>query len=235
MLLADSSSASNRDTKVVVSSTSRVSSISEHISDSSLISNTWYDGLKRTIDLVGAAFLLVLLAPVMAIVILAVRLTSSGPAVYTQKRLTAGGRVFTMYKFRSMFVDAETRTGAVWAASDDPRVTKVGKFLRVSRLDELPQLLNVLMGDMSLIGPRPERPELAEQLAKELPDFNRRMEVKAGLTGLAQTMSGYASSVRSYRRKLALDLIYINNRCLMLDLKIALKTVLVILTGSGAR
>lgn len=235
MLLADSSSASNRDAKLVASSTTQVSSISEHFSDSSIIPNTWYDGLKRTIDLVGAAFLLVLLAPVMVVVILAVRLTSKGPAVYTQKRLTAGGRVFTMYKFRSMFIDAETRTGAVWASSDDPRVTNIGKFLRVSRLDELPQLLNVLMGDMSLIGPRPERPELAEQLAKELPDFNRRMEVKAGLTGLAQTMSGYASSVRSYKRKLALDLIYINNRCLMLDLKIALKTILVILTGAGAR
>ncbi len=155
--------------------------------------------------------------------------------IFSQRRLTRHGKVFTMYKFRTMSVDAEQKTGAVWAVSEDPRVTKIGRVLRKFRIDELPQLLNVLAGDMSLIGPRPERPEIAAKLKKELPAFQRRLEVKAGITGLAQVGSGYASCVRSYQRKLALDLIYINNRCLLLDLRIALKTVFVVLTGAGAR
>ena len=194
-----------------------------------------YDIFKRLFDLVGAVLLIVLTSPLMIAAIIAVKITSPGPIVFKQKRLTRGGKIFTLLKFRTMVSNAETGTGAVWAETNDPRVTKLGKFLRRTRIDELPQLFNVLAGDMSIIGPRPERPEFSEKLSKEFPSFNKRLEVKAGITGLAQVGSGYASCLSSYRKKLALDLLYIQNRCLMLDLKISLKTVLVIITGSGAR
>jgi lipopolysaccharide/colanic/teichoic acid biosynthesis glycosyltransferase len=170
----------------------------------------------------------------MGLTALAVRLSSRGPVIYKQRRLTDGSRIFVMYKFRTMLENAERATGAVWAESSDPRVTPVGKFLRKTHLDELPQLLNVLRGDMSLIGPRPERPELLEKLQEELPSFRRRMEVKAGITGLAQTTNGYASCIETYRKKLAFDILYVKNRCFWLDLRIAFRTIYVLLTGSGA-
>lgn len=194
-----------------------------------------YDSLKRSTDIIGSALLLLFLSPVMAITALLVRFSSPGPVIYRQKRLTQGGRTFEMYKFRTMVSNAEGATGPVWAAISDPRVTPLGRILRTTHLDELPQLLNVLMGDMSLIGPRPERPEMAAELAAELPSFWRRLEVKAGITGLAQVSTGYVSSVRNYRRKLALDILYIEKRSLLLDLKIAFQTVMVIITGRGAR
>lgn len=168
-------------------------------------------------------------------VAIAIKITSPGPVIFRQKRLTAGGRVFTMLKFRSMIDNAEKVTGAVWAAESDPRVTRVGRFIRRTRLDELPQLINVLRGDMSLIGPRPERPELADTLTQTLPSFPKRLAVRAGITGLAQVGQGYAGNVDAYRRKLALDLVYVRKRCFLLDMRIALRTVVVMLTGSGSR
>jgi len=197
--------------------------------------NFGYDTFKRVFDLLGSSFLILATSPLMIAAVLAVKLTSPGPIVFKQKRLTRGAKIFTLLKFRTMVSNAENSTGAVWAESNDPRITKLGKFLRRTRIDELPQLFNVLAGDMSLIGPRPERPEFSEKLCKEFPSFNKRLEVKAGITGLAQVGSGYAACLSSYRKKLALDLLYIQNRCLLLDLKITLKTVLVIITGSGAR
>lgn len=194
-----------------------------------------YETAKRSFDLLGALLLLTLLLPVMILVAIAVKLTSRGPAIYVQRRLTRGGKVFSMFKFRTMRVDAEANSGPVWAQHHDPRITPIGRFLRASRLDELPQLVNVLLGDMSLIGPRPERPEMAAELAKELPDFNRRLEVRGGITGLAQVSSGYAACSQSYRRKLALDITYVNNRSLRLDCVIAAKTIAVMFTGFGAR
>ena len=196
---------------------------------------TSYDFFKRVFDLVGASLLIVATSPLMIAAIIAVKLTSEGPIIFKQNRLTRGSKVFTLLKFRTMVFNAENETGAVFAVNNDPRVTRLGKFLRRTRIDELPQLFNVLQGDMSLIGPRPERPEFSEKLAKEFPSFNKRLEVKAGITGLAQVGSGYAACLSSYRKKLALDLLYIQNRCFMLDLKISLKTILVIITGSGAR
>ena len=196
---------------------------------------TFYDVFKRALDIVGAATLFILLAPLMAIIVLAIRLNSRGPVIFTQRRLTFGGQVFTMFKFRTMKINAESDTGAVWASMADPRVTRVGRYLRMWRLDELPQLINVLRGEMSLIGPRPERPEIATNLSRDLPSFNHRLAVKAGITGLAQTATGYASSVETYRKKLAWDILYVRRRCLLLDLRIALKTVVVVLTGSGSR
>jgi len=171
----------------------------------------------------------------MLLVALTIKLTSSGSIIFCQERLTAGGRIFTMYKFRTMLSDAEKKTGPVWASFSDPRVTSIGRLLRITRLDELPQLVNVIKGEMSLIGPRPERPEIAAQLMQEFPNFSRRLEVKGGITGLAQIATGYASSIKGYRRKLSLDIKYIDNRCMLLDLRIALRTIVVVLTGTGAR
>ncbi|MCB0321926.1 MAG: sugar transferase [Bdellovibrionales bacterium] len=193
------------------------------------------DGLKRTLDISVSLGLIAALLPLMALIALAIRCTSRGPAVYSQRRLTVGGRLFTMYKFRTMTLTAESGTGAVMCSENDPRITRLGRLLRRTRLDELPQLLNVILGDMSLIGPRPERPEIAAQLEHELPLMKRRLEVKAGLSGLAQVTSGYADSAESYREKLLLDLAYIDQRSLALDLRIAVRTLWVILSGFGAR
>jgi lipopolysaccharide/colanic/teichoic acid biosynthesis glycosyltransferase len=205
-----------------------------HPSDSNA-RQTWQSGVKRFIDIAGAGALLIALAPVMASVAVAIKATSPGPVFYSQARLTQGGRTFTLWKFRSMRVDAEDNTGATLAMRADSRVTPIGGFLRRTRLDELPQLINVLIGDMSLIGPRPERPEIAKQLCREIPRFNRRLGAKAGLTGLAQVIQGYPDGVLGYRRKVGLDMIYIRKWNLLLDLWIALKTVGVVLSGSGAR
>jgi exopolysaccharide biosynthesis polyprenyl glycosylphosphotransferase len=194
-----------------------------------------YEATKRLFDFVISSFLLVTLSPVMLFVALGVKISSTGPVIFKQVRLTKSRKPFTMYKFRTMCQDAESKSGAVWASCNDPRVTSIGKFLRLTRLDELPQLFNVLTGEMSLIGPRPERPEFAEKLSSEFISFKRRTEVKAGITGLAQVSNGYADSVDSYRKKLALDILYVNHRSLLLDLKIAAKTILVVFTGAGAR
>ena len=196
---------------------------------------SYYLVVKRALDFVGALTLLVILSPVMLLVAALVRISSKGPVIFRQVRLTDGGRTFTMLKFRTMCQNAESKTGAVWAAKNDSRVTPLGKFLRKTRLDELPQLINVLKGEMSLIGPRPERPEFADLLKKELPSFDKRHMVKAGITGLAQVEHGYASCTESYRRKLALDLLYVKRCCLLLDLRIALRTIFVIFTGTGSR
>lgn len=134
-----------------------------------------------------------------------------------------------------MSTDAERTSGAVWAADRDPRITPFGHFMRKTRLDELPQLLNVVIGDMSLVGPRPERPEFARELEQKLPSFSKRTQVKAGLTGLAQISSGYAASVDSYKEKLAWDRLYVQRRSFMLDLRIMIRTVAVVFRGDGAR
>src|SRR5690606_29902973 len=143
------------------------------------------------------------------------------------------GMPFTLYKFRTMTVDAE-KNGAQFAVQGDPRVTKLGRFMRKTRLDELPQLWNVLIGEMSLVGPRPERPEFIEGLSKEIPNYINRLGLKPGLTGVAQIVNGYDNNVESFRRKVSLDLMYLQNCCIWNDIKILFKTIRVILTGSGA-
>jgi lipopolysaccharide/colanic/teichoic acid biosynthesis glycosyltransferase len=171
----------------------------------------------------------------MALVALGIKCSSPGPVLIRQKRVTEGGREFTLLKFRSMRPDAEAKSGAVLATAHDNRITPLGKILRKTRLDELPQLINVLRGDMSLIGPRPERPEIARVLSQQIRGFHRRLGTKAGLTGLAQVIQGYPDGVDGYRQKLALDVVYIKRRSLLLDAQIALRTIGVVFSGSGAR
>ena len=144
------------------------------------------------------------------------------------------GRPFVLVKFRTMRVDAE-KYGAQFAEKNDPRVTPIGKFLRVTRLDELPQLWNVLRGDMSMVGPRPERPEFIELLSSQIPDYLDRLGMRPGLTGLAQVINGYDSDIEGFRRKVQLDLLYSRKCCLWNDLRILASTVTVVLTGRGAR
>lgn len=190
--------------------------------------------MKRILDLCAAFILLVCTSPIMLLAALAVRLESPGPVIYSQRRVGLFGKTFTVFKFRSMRNDAE-KNGAVWAMKSDPRVTKVGKFIRKTRIDELPQLWNVLKGEMSLIGPRPERPEFVEELEKEIPFYSLRHAVKPGVTGWAQVCYPYGSSVDDSRRKLEYDLYYAKNMSLLLDIKIVLKTIGVILFPKGAR
>ncbi len=190
-----------------------------------------YLAAKRLVDIPLAAILLIALSPLMVLVAVTVKLTSPGPVLFRQRRLTDSGREFIILKFRTMCDGAEAKTGAVWAVKGDPRVTPVGRFLRKSHLDELPQLFNVLRNDMTFVGPRPERPEFAETLRKDFPSFDRRLAVKAGITGLAQVCAGYASTVEGYRRKLAWDRLYVRRQGPLLDLKIALMTIVVILHG----
>lgn len=194
-----------------------------------------YDPLKNIIDLLGAIVLLVVLAPLMLIVSTLIYLFYGLPIIFRQERLTRDGQVYTMYKFRSMTNDAEQSTGIVWASESDPRITPFGKILRFTRIDELPQLLNVILGQMSLIGPRPERPEITEEIARVIPSFKKRLAVKAGITGLAQIQTGYASSLESSKKKAAFDILYIKHRSLWLDFMIVVKTIGVMITGSGAR
>lgn len=194
-----------------------------------------YRIFKTSFDMVGATALLVATLPIMAVVAVVIKRTSPGPVIFRQRRLTKEGKEFWLYKFRSMNVDAEAKSGAAWAETNDPRITKVGSFIRNTRIDELPQLVNVLKGEMSLIGPRPERPEFAVQIEEEVPGFYRRLEVKAGLTGLAQVGNGYSSCMDGHRKKLAWDRLYIQKQSIALDLWISIKTVFVMLTGHGAR
>ena len=190
---------------------------------------------KRGLDLAAAGIGLTLAAPVMVLVSLAVRMTSPGPVFYHQQRVGQQGRIFTVHKFRSMRQDAEATTGPVWASkSGDPRVTPVGRFLRRSRLDELPQLWNVLKGDMSFVGPRPERPEFVAELTRHIPYYGQRHVVRPGVTGWAQVRYTYGASVEDALQKLQYDLFYIKNLSLALDLFIILDTVKTVLLRKGA-
>jgi sugar transferase (PEP-CTERM system associated) len=190
---------------------------------------------KRVLDLVMASIGLIVALPVIGLVALAIRLTSTGPVLYHQRRVGQHGRIFVLHKFRSMQVDAEATTGAVWAAkSNDPRVTPIGGFLRRARLDELPQLWNVLKGDMSFVGPRPERPEFVEGLSREIPFYGQRHLVRPGVTGWAQVRYTYGATAEDALQKLQYDLFYIKNLSIALDLFIILATVKTVVRAKGA-
>ena len=214
----------------------------EYIRDEWLMSAAGFDILhkaylrhvKRFLDLMISGFLLLLAGPVILAAGLLVRLDSTGPVFYTQDRVGKNGKVFKVFKFRSMTMDAESR-GAQWAAGDDPRVTRVGKWLRLYRIDELPQLWNVIRGDMSVVGPRPERPEFVRVLEQRVPYYSLRHYVTPGITGWAQVSFRYASSVEDALNKLEADVYYIKNMSLLLDLKILLKTIGVVCLAQGSR
>ncbi|SHG03128.1 sugar transferase, PEP-CTERM system associated/exopolysaccharide biosynthesis polyprenyl glycosylphosphotransferase [Desulfacinum infernum DSM 9756] len=190
---------------------------------------------KRLLDIAFALAGLVLTAPVMVLVACAVKFTSEGPVFFRQERVGQYERPIEIIKFRTMVKDAEKRTGAVWAGENDPRVTPVGRVLRKLRLDELPQFWNVLRGDMSFVGPRPERPVFVARLKEQIPFYGERHVVKPGITGWAQVNYGYGASEEDALRKLEYDLFYIKHMSLFLDLYVVLKTVQIVLFGKGAR
>jgi len=191
--------------------------------------------VKRTFDVLASLTLLVLAAPVMLITAIAIKLETPGPVIYRQERVGRGGKVFNILKFRSMNADAECDGCPRWAAPDDDRVTRVGRFIRHMRIDELPQLFNVLAGNMSLVGPRPERPYFVEQLSGQIPFYGLRHSVKPGVTGWAQVRYSYGATVEDSVRKLQFDLFYVKNHSVILDLVILVETVGVVLLGKGAR
>ena len=191
--------------------------------------------LKRTFDLAASAFILLLAWPVMLLTALAIRLESRGPVIYRQERVGMNGRPFELMKFRSMVHAPEDEHAATWTRQNDPRVTRVGAFIRKTRLDELPQLFNVLRGDMSFVGPRPERPVFVAELSEKIPFYEQRHRVKPGITGWAQLCYPYGASVQDAKEKLQYDLYYLKNHSLLLDLIILLQTVEVVLVGEGAR
>jgi len=188
--------------------------------------------LKRAVDLLGAGGLLILSIPTVLVTAILIKISSKGPVFFPQKRVGLKGKVFTLYKFRTMRVNAEPE-GAKWAQSNDERVFPIGRFLRKTRIDELPQCWNIFKGEMSLIGPRPERPEFTNQLAKEIPYYDLRHIVKPGLTGWAQVCYRYGSSTEDALRKLQFDLYYIKNYSLLLDLNILLRTIQVTMRLMG--
>lgn len=193
----------------------------------------WERRVKRMLDIVFAILFLLLLLPVMLITAILIKLDSRGPVLFNQQRVGRNGKPFTIYKFRTMIKDAEKYTGPVWAEKSDPRITRMGRFMRRVRLDEFPQCINVLKGDMSLVGPRPERPYFVEKLKEEYPYYTRRLKVKPGITGWAQVKGEYDTSIENVREKLQYDLYYIENMSLRMDIRIMLYTVFVMLRFKG--
>jgi len=186
--------------------------------------------IKRVFDITFTAFALIIFSPVLLISAVVIKLSSKGPVFYAQKRVTRGGREFKLYKFRSMIDNAEENTGPILSLENDGRITPFGKVLRKTRIDELPQLINVLIGDMSVVGPRPERPQFVEQYKKEIPGYEYRTHVKAGITGLAQVLGKYTTKPED---KLRYDLLYIRNYSILYDIKIILQTLNIILMRQG--
>ncbi len=227
-----------------------------------VLSGFAFRAFKKSLDLTAAVVGLILAAPIFLIVPILIKLDSPGPVFYTQERIGLNrrrrnrraynviaakdirkrdrrrenhlGRPFKVIKFRTMVNNAEARTGAVWATKNDARVTRIGKILRKARIDEVPQLINVLRGEMALVGPRPERPVFVKDLAAKVPNYTERLNVKPGITGRAQVDNGYDTSVESVAKKIEYDVDYIRNWTVWSDVKILLKTVVVVITGKGA-
>ena len=194
----------------------------------------WQKLVKGCIDYFISIFVLLAGLPLWLSIALAVKLDSKGPIFYRQERVGKGGKLFRVFKFRSMIQDAEKRSGPVWAGRDDDRITRVGRILRRTRLDEIPQLLNVIKGDMSIVGPRPERPVFVQELKEVYPFYMKRLTIKPGLTGWAQVKLEYDTDIESVANKLRYDFFYIENQSIFLDLEILARTLKVVLTGAGA-
>ena len=193
----------------------------------------WEKKLKRLMDIVLSFILLIVTAPITLVTAILIKLDSPGPIFYRQERMGLNGKIFRILKFRTMYVDAEKHTGPVWSTKDDPRVTKIGKYVRKFRLDEIPQAYNVLKGDMSFVGPRPERPFFVEKLSKEIPLYKRRLKVRPGITGWAQVKHKYDETIEDVKVKLRYDLFYIENMSLRMDFKIIFRTIFVVFFGKG--
>ena len=191
----------------------------------------YYENIKSSIEFIFSLLLLIIAVPICILACIAIYVELHVNPIYTQKRVGLNGRVFKIYKLRSMYIDAE-KDGPKWASENDERITKVGRIIRKTRIDELPQLVNILKRDMSFIGPRPERPEFIKEFIKYIPDFNDRLLVKPGITGWAQVNGGYSLTPKE---KLEFDKYYIKNSGFKLDLLILIKTIIVIFTRHGAR
>ncbi len=191
--------------------------------------------IKRAFDVFAAILGLLFLAPLFVIAAFLIKFTSKGPIIYKQVRVGKNGKLFEIYKFRSMRTDAEKDSGPVWAKANDNRLIPPGKFLRKTRIDELPQFINVLKGDMSLIGPRPERPVFVEKFKEVIPDYEKRLAVKPGITGLAQVWHKYDETIEDVKKKIRYDLVYIKKVNLWTDLGIFFRTFRVVITGQGAQ
>jgi lipopolysaccharide/colanic/teichoic acid biosynthesis glycosyltransferase len=246
----------------VVLSTVYIFAVPASISRPALIRAMVNRSIKRTLDIVGALVGIILCTPFWLFIPAIIKMTSSGPVFYTQTRVGVNrrkgsrrcfprseqddrrsrerrrvdylGKPFQVIKFRTMVVDAEKLSGPVWATKNDPRITRIGRIMRKTRLDEIPQFVNVLRGDMSLVGPRPERPNFVRELSGKVDNYTDRLEVKPGLTGLAQIENGYDSTVAGVAEKVKSDLTYIRNWSLWYDVKIMARTVIVVFTGKGA-
>lgn len=190
---------------------------------------------KRVFDILAAILGVIFLSPVFLAAAFLIKLTSKGPVIYKQVRVGKNGRLFEIYKFRSMKIDAEKESGPVWAKANDNRMIPPGKFLRKSRIDELPQFINILKGDMSLIGPRPERPVFVEQFKEVIPEYEMRLMVKPGITGMAQVWHKYDETIEDVKKKIKYDLLYIKKVNIWTDFQIFLRTFRVVFTGQGAR
>ncbi len=195
----------------------------------------WERAAKRIFDIFVALLALTLISPILLIIAIAIKLDSKGPVLFTQERVGKNGKLFKVIKFRTMIQDAEANTGPVWATEADPRITKVGRVLRHLRLDEIPQAINILKNEMSLVGPRPERKFFVDKISELYPLYPRRHQVKPGITGWAQVKQGYDTTLEASRLKLKYDLFYLENISLRLDFKIIMYTVYVMFTGSGSR
>lgn len=194
-------------------------------------SRIFYDVMKRLLDIIFCLMSLCIAIPLIVLFAISIKVESKGNCFYSQERVGRNGRCFTIYKLRSMYIDAEAND-AKWAEKNDSRITRIGRFMRKTKIDELPQILNILKGDMSIVGPRPERPIFVEKFKMKIPRYEERLKVKCGLTGYAQVHGGYELSPEE---KLKKDLYYIENRSIFMDLKLILKTVAVVIGGKDAR
>lgn len=190
---------------------------------------------KRVFDIIASSLGLVMASPIIAMTAVVIKTVSPGPVFFKQERVGLRGKTFSIYKMRTMRVDAEKYTGPMWARENDSRLIRFGKVIRKLHVDELPQLYNVIRGDMSIVGPRPERPVFVEKLSSEIGDYRRRVNVRPGITGLAQVWHKYDETIKDVKKKVKYDLLYIREMCFLVDLRILVRTVLVCALGKGAR
>lgn len=194
-----------------------------------------FEEFKRASDIFLSILGLAIASPIIIFAAILIRLNSQGTVIYRQNRVGRNGMIFKIYKLRTMRLNAENETGAVWAKENDPRITSVGMVLRKTHIDEIPQLLNVLKGEMSIVGPRPERPEIVRDLKTLICDYQKRMQIKPGITGLAQIWHKYDETIEDVKKKIKYDILYIKKMCLLVDLRILAQTFMVVLSGRGAR